>query len=71
MSHIDTLQTYEDLVNSGVPEQQAKAHVHSLDKSFDNVVTKDYLDSKLRLLYILGAAIFTVCCLPIIEKLFK
>ena len=71
MSHIDTLKNYDDLINSGVHEKEARAHINALDKSFDNVVTKDYLDSKLRLLYILGTAIFTVCCLPILDKFLK
>jgi hypothetical protein len=48
MSHIDTLKVYEDLVESGVPETQAKAHVHSLDKSFDGVVTTESLSIALK-----------------------
>ncbi len=40
MNHIDTLKTYDDLVNSGVPTSQARAHVHALDSSFDSVVTR-------------------------------
>lgn len=39
MNHIDTLQMYEDLVATGITHEQAKVHVHSLDKAFDHVVT--------------------------------
>lgn len=86
MSHIDTLKVYEELVESGVPEQQAKAHVHLLNASFDSVATKDDLlrmevatkqdfirlekdiDSKFKYVYVLGAAIFAVSSIPIIQK---
>ena len=45
MSHIDTLKTYEDLMASGVPSEQAKSHVHALNSSFDGVATKDDLNN--------------------------
>lgn len=45
MSHINTLQVYEDLVKSGVSAEQAKAHVYALDTSFDGAATKEDLES--------------------------
>lgn len=79
MAHIDTLQYFENLVSSGVPEEQAKAQVHALNASFDNVATKDDLfnleyrlenkiDSKFNMLLILGGAMFLVSALPVLEK---
>lgn len=43
MSHIDIFETYESLLNSGVPEPQAKAQVRALDNAMDKVSTKDDL----------------------------
>lgn len=37
MSHIDTLKTYEDLIATGIPENQAKAQVKALDEAFDGI----------------------------------
>lgn len=71
MGHIDTLQVYKDYLKAGYTDEQADCAVHALNASFDSVVTRDYLDSKLRLIYLIGAAIFTVCCIPILEKLLK
>jgi len=42
-SNIDTLKTYEDLIASGIPDSQAKAHVKALNKSLDGLATKDDL----------------------------
>lgn len=77
MSHIDTLKTFDDLVASGVSEDQARAHINILDKSFNGVATKDDLlllekdiikEISLLKLYIFG--IGTICAIPIIQGLF-
>ncbi len=39
MEHVKTLKMYEDLVDAGMPESQAKATVYALDTAFDGVVT--------------------------------
>lgn len=49
MSHIDTLKTYQDYLAAGYTEKQALTAVQSLEKSFDGVVTKEYLHSELAL----------------------
>jgi hypothetical protein len=46
MSHIDTLKAYEDLVESGLTEKQAKAQVRTLDNSLDELATKEYLNKE-------------------------
>ena len=43
VASIDTLQAYENLVASGIPEQQAKAQVHLLNGSLSDLATKDDL----------------------------
>jgi len=43
MAHIDTLKAYEDLIESGVSANEAKAQVKLLDTSFDRFATKDDL----------------------------
>lgn len=77
MSHIDTLQAYEDLVASGVPEKEAKAHVHTLEKSFDSVVTTESLaialksleyDLKIFFTWEIGIVFITAFILPKIGK---
>ena len=44
MAHIDTLETFDKLVESGIPESQARAQINALEKSFDSVATKDDLN---------------------------
>lgn len=48
MVHIDTLQAYENLVASGIPEKEAKAQVHELNAAFDGVATKEDLTHGLK-----------------------
>lgn len=50
MSHINTLEVYQEYKKSGYTEEQAICAVNSLDKSFDSVVTKEYLSKELSLL---------------------
>lgn len=35
MPHIDTLQAFDNLVNSGVSEKEARAYVRNLESSFN------------------------------------
>lgn len=39
MSHIDTLQAYEELISAGIPEKEAKAQVHLINSSVEASVT--------------------------------
>jgi hypothetical protein len=78
MEHINSLDAFDRLVASGIPETQARAHVRELNSSFDGVATKQDLIrlekdltkeiSGLRWL-ILG--IGSICALPILERLIK
>lgn len=43
MAHIDTLQTFDRLVASGVAPDQARTHSEILNASFDSVATKEDL----------------------------
>ena len=44
MEHISTLETFDNLVASGIPAEQARAHVYSLNRSLDRLATKDDLN---------------------------
>jgi hypothetical protein len=73
MSHIDTLQAYEDLVRSGIGEPQAKAQVHALNAAFDGVATKADLqmlekDLKIFFVYLVGGTLLVGLLIPIILK---
>lgn len=57
MSHIDTLQVYEDLIASGIPEKQAKAQIKSMDTFYSNI--KDEFVSN-KLISILGTLLLIV-----------
>ena len=75
MEHVNTLKMYKDLVNSGVPEQQAEAHVLSLNTSFESVATtKDLLllekDLKYFFTWEIGAALIVTLIFPLITKKF-
>lgn len=43
--HINTLQQFDDLRASGMPEEQARAHVQALNFAFDGIATKEDLNS--------------------------
>lgn len=77
MSHIDTLQVYEDLKESGVSEKEAKAHVKALNASFDTVVTESNLKNellnlehrlKMFFVYLVGGSLLLTLFMPIIKK---
>lgn len=73
--HIDTLKTYEDLIASGTPAPQARAHVVSLNSAFDNVVTSKDLkilenDLKIFFTWELGLVLISALIIPTITKRF-
>lgn len=77
MSHIDTLKVYRQYVGAGYTDQQATCAVDALNSSFDGVATKDDLkslekdiNSKFNYVYAMGAAIFMICCVPVLERIF-
>lgn len=43
MEHINSLETFDNLVASGIPENQARAQVKTLNRAFDGIVTKEFL----------------------------
>ena len=45
--HIDTLEVYEKLISSGVPDLQAKAQVHAMNESLFGLATKEDLENGL------------------------
>ena len=83
MKHIDTLAKYEEFKSTGIPDEQArslvKAWAEAYDMSREGLATKsdlDVMETKLeskmdanfRIVYIIGGAIFTICCLPVLQK---
>ena len=44
----DTLRTAATLTKAGVPERQAEAHARVIDEAVGDLVTREYLDMKLR-----------------------
>ena len=48
MAHIDTLEMYKQCLSAGVPESQAMAAVRALDSLFNDLLTKDDLNSGLQ-----------------------
>lgn len=75
---LDTLKSYEELLAAGVSEAQAKAQVYILNDSLkDTVSNKDlqilekHIEAKFRPIYWIGTGMFTVCCLPILERLIR
>jgi len=83
MKHIDTLAKYEEFKATGMPDEQArslvKAWAEAYDMSREGLATKsdlDVMETKLeskmdanfRIVYIIGGAIFTICCLPVLQK---
>ena len=75
MAHIDTLQAFEDLVASGISEQQAKAQVKTLNNALDGLATKEDLNVGLQTLekdlkvffgYAIGGSLLTAFLLPTI-----
>ncbi len=77
MEHINTLKTYKNLIASGVPEQQAEAHVYALNSGFDSAVTTDVLttalnkleyDLKMFFVYLVAGTLITLLLFPLISK---
>jgi len=44
----DTLRTAETLHTAGVPQRQAAAHARAIDQATSDLVTREYLDMRLR-----------------------
>ncbi len=48
-ANFDALAYFEKLKDAGVPEEQAKVQANALKEAFDDqLVTKEYLDARLR-----------------------
>lgn len=82
---IDSLTKFDELVNSGIPQDQARVLAHGLCEASEidlNIVaTKEdirILEKDLmreirhisKVMYIFGGAMFVVVCVPILERLF-
>lgn len=78
MTYKDSLELYDDLIKSGLSETVARIQAHQLGsvtkliKKIESDLTslKSTMDIKFNLVYMLGAAIFTICCIPILTKIF-
>lgn len=80
MRHIDTLEKYEQLLKSGVPETQAKAQVYALNSAIEEsmveVATKQdlqNLEAHLKIYFnkIVGGAVVAGLIMPIFLKILK
>jgi hypothetical protein len=82
MKHIDTLAKYREYIAAGYTESQAdvavKSWAEAYDMSREGLATKEdikILESEItasfKIVYIIGGAIFTICCLPVLQKLFQ
>lgn len=80
MAHINTLEYYDELVASGFTTDMARAQVKALNSSFDNVVTKDFLETKLNelekrlenfMFKTIGGTLALYVVIPIILRLCK
>lgn len=77
MAHIDTLKAFEQLLNGGCTEQQAKAQIYMTQDVVTDMVTKDDLTVALQLLeqhlkiyfsYMLGGTVLVTVLLPMFLK---
>ena len=64
------LRILETEINSKIDKMETEINF-KIDKMETEINSKiDKLDNKMNYMYIIGGGIFTVCCIPVLQKLF-
>lgn len=69
MEYKDSLEIYDELLAAGTPEAQARIQAHqfgNIDKVLERLEYK--FDKFQTIIYIMGGAIFTMVCVPVMGK---